>query len=109
MRVPYLLVPDLDRRTALGLGALLRLVRRGELSYRAFDQLSEEEEDVQNGQPTCKEPGEGELKLQRRLDRHVTGLAMSLPGYDLEEGPPVKYISVHHTGRFAFAEIHGSQ
>eukprot|EP00439_Symbiodinium_sp_Y106_P059122 s838_g8.t1 len=34
---------------------------------------------------------------------------MSLPGYDLEEGPPLKRISVHHTGRFAFADVQGSQ
>ncbi|CAE7246101.1 unnamed protein product [Symbiodinium natans] len=34
---------------------------------------------------------------------------MSLPGYELEEGPPLKRISVHHSGRFAFAEVFGSQ
>jgi len=73
-------------------------------SRHSLSQLSDDEDDAQNGEPSSKE-----TRLLRHLDRHVAGLAMSLPGYDLEEGPPLKRISVHHTGRFAFADVQGSQ
>lgn len=44
-------------------------------------------------------------EARHHLDQHLTGLALSTPGYDLDAGPPVKRISMHHSGRFAFVEV----
>ncbi|CAK8995991.1 unnamed protein product [Durusdinium trenchii] len=49
--------------------------------------------------------------LRRRLDHRLNELAMSMPGYDFEDGPPLcdHRLSVHHSGHFAFLEIIASQ
>ncbi|CAJ1435798.1 unnamed protein product [Effrenium voratum] len=47
--------------------------------------------------------------LVQRLDQRLVELAMKLPSYDFEDGPPIKRISMHHSLSFAFVEIVGSQ
>eukprot|EP00421_Protoceratium_reticulatum_P038330 CAMPEP_0168469138 /NCGR_PEP_ID=MMETSP0228-20121227/58061_1 /TAXON_ID=133427 /ORGANISM="Protoceratium reticulatum, Strain CCCM 535 (=CCMP 1889)" /LENGTH=478 /DNA_ID=CAMNT_0008484905 /DNA_START=24 /DNA_END=1458 /DNA_ORIENTATION=- len=50
----------------------------------------------------------GVSEARRLLDEHLTRLAVQCPDFDVEAGPPVKRISVHQSGRFAFVELRES-
>jgi len=73
--------------------------------------------------PPRSQPGAGDCKrlwignlmpvgnpseLTHLLDNHLTSLALAADDGEFEQGPPVKQVSVHHSGRFAFAELRDS-
>eukprot|EP00434_Breviolum_minutum_P022565 symbB.v1.2.019910.t1/scaffold1583.1/size183753/10 len=47
--------------------------------------------------------------MSRRLDQRLNELALKMPGYTLEDGPVIKRLSVHPSGRYAFVRVMGDQ